>query len=168
MIEHRGFAWAEIGLVPAIDARNDELAVLDAPPASIIDVGASALLQQPLRILGGEGNGREAGTADRGAIERVVQARIVPDRPQDAVLDVIEAQPLALGADHLRIPWADAEQAGPQGNVANAPCRIVIENDARRDGVVEIDPVGSLLPAIESRDRRGLERREVTLQDRAA
>src|SRR5260221_14780052 len=112
----------------------------------MIDIGAGALLKQPVRILGGEGNGREAGTADRGAIERVVQARIVPDRPQDAVLDVIEAQPLALGADHLSIPWADAEQAGPQGNVANAPCRIVIESDARRDGVVEFHTGGAARP----------------------
>ena len=58
----------------------------------------------------GEGLALQVGAADRGAVERVVQARIAPDRPQDALLDVVEPERL----------WAVLQDVRAKGKIRDA------------------------------------------------
>jgi hypothetical protein len=90
-----------------------------------------------------------------------VDARIAPDRPQDAVLDVVQADRFALDAQQLGVPRAVAEQAWRDVDVANARDWIVVEHNLNRQRVVQVDPEGELLRPGVAADRHGGEVVEV-------
>src|SRR5258708_5071449 len=70
------------------------------------------------------------------------------------MLDVIEAERLALDRDQLLAPWPNGEKPRRDVDVADAPHRIVREYGPDGDRIVEIDPEGELLRLSEPADRR--------------
>src|SRR5215470_4612133 len=115
----------------------------------VVDVLACRLVEQCLRVGRRERRKLQVRTAERGAIYRVVNARIAPDRPQNAMLDVIETERLARDRDQLAAPWSHREQPGRYGDVLDRRYRIMVEHELYRQLVVKIDPKGELLaPAV--------------------
>src|SRR5260221_12690096 len=147
-------AAAEIDLIPVVDRRNDEAAAFHRRAARMVDVLRRGALEQHFGIGAGEWLGPQIGASECGAVDGVVDARIAPDRSQDAMLDVIEAERLALDCDELLAPWADGEEAGRNVDVADASQGIVRKHGPDGDGVVEIDPESELLRRSELADWR--------------
>src|SRR5215472_13714022 len=115
----------------------------------MIDVLARRLVEQCLRVGRRERRRLQVRTAERGAIHRIVNTRIAPDRPQDAMLDVIETERFTLDHDQLAAPWSHREQPGRYGDVLDRRYRIMVEHELYRQLVVEIDPKSELLaPAV--------------------
>ena len=79
-------------------------------------------------------------TADRGAVDGVVDAGITEDRAQDPMLDIVQGQIDAFDHDCLRIPRPEGKEARRDVDVENAVQRIMVDHDLQRHGVVEIDP----------------------------
>ena len=80
MGDHGGIVRAEIVSKPDIDAGDEELSALDANPPRMVDVVARRAFQYPVHGGPAIGLSPQIGTADRGAIDRVVDTRIPPDR----------------------------------------------------------------------------------------
>src|SRR5215472_1904553 len=149
MLDDAGLGPTEISLVPDVDWRDRQLAAGHRGAARVIDVLACRLVEQCLRVGRRERRRLQVGTAERGAIYRIVNTRIAPDRPQDAMLDVIETERFALDRDQLAAPWSDREQPGRYGDVLDRRYRIMVEHELHRQLVVKIDPKGELLaPAV--------------------
>src|SRR5262245_2796785 len=90
---HQAFsAAAKIFLKPNVDARHLELAVLDSYAPWVVDVLAGAFLEQRFGILTRVRSGLQVGATQARAVDRVVNSVVVPDRPQNAMLDVIEGK----------------------------------------------------------------------------
>ncbi len=112
MLDDGAFGAAEIGLVPDVDRGDGELAFGDRGPARVVDVIARRLVEQPLGVGRGERLGLQVRAAERGAVDGVMDARVAPDRPQDAVLDIVEAERLAFDRDQLLAPGAEENSPG--------------------------------------------------------
>src|SRR6185312_3456098 len=118
MRDDGAIAAAEIRLVADIERGDEEPAVLDARAARMIDKVARRSVEHRLRAGRGEGVRRQIGRAERREAERIVEARIVPERAQDPVLDIVESDLLAFDMDELLVPrsaalvGADVEDAG--------------------------------------------------------
>jgi hypothetical protein len=113
------------------------------------------------------GSGCRLGQLKRGAVQRILDPWVAPDRPQDAVLDVVERERLALDRDELGAPRPDAEQAGREVDVADRPHRVAVEDHAHRQRVVKVGPEGELLGPVGRRDGHRRQGREVARQRRA-
>jgi hypothetical protein len=67
------------------------------------------------------------------------------------MLDVVQRQFLALHGHKLRTPRAVAEEAGRDVDVADRGHRVVLKDEVDRQRVVEVDPIGHLLGAVQPR-----------------
>ena len=153
MGEHAGVGAAEIDLEPVVDARHQEFAVRHLRASRVVDVLRGALLQKPLQVVGAEGLRGEVGAADARAIHGVVNARIAPDGPENAVLNVVQRQLLAGNGDEFQVPRAEVDEAAL--DVLDRLHRVAGHDDEHGERVVEIDPVGHLLSF---REGAGIER----------
>ena len=93
-----------------------------------------------------------------------MDARITPDRPQYAVLDVVERELLAFDLDQFLLPWPNGEQTGRGTDIENAGHRLVAEYHLHRQGVVKVDPIGKLLGVAKTADRGRREGLEIDLE----
>src|SRR6266481_9198123 len=100
MLEDAGFAAAEILREPIVDAGDDQPSTLDLH-RSRVDELARRLVQEAIRIIGREGTWREIRAAEGRAIQYVMDPRIIPDRPQNAVFDIVQGQPFAFDGDQV-------------------------------------------------------------------
>jgi hypothetical protein len=118
----------------------------------MVDVAARGGVEVGVQRLGAPGAGLEVGATDRGAIDRIMDARFVKLAPQDGVFDLIERQAPAFHRDALRPPGAKqaARIERAAADVADGVDRVVLQDDLQRHGVVEIDPIGELLFAREA------------------
>ena len=87
--DHRRIVATEIVLEPDIDAGHDQSVLADPNAARTVDVSVRSGFEHAFH--GGRGIGlpRKVGATDGGAVDRVVNARVLPDRPEDAMLDVV-------------------------------------------------------------------------------
>ena len=125
--EHAGFIIAKILDEPRVQAGNGEFSVFN-PRAVAIYEGDGTGLHKIVRVFCRERDRRQARTAKRRAVEDVVQPRVLPDRPQNTVLDVIHSHRLAFDPDKRLVPWPDGEKPGRYRNVADAGDRISVEH----------------------------------------
>uniref|UniRef100_A0A494G9Y5 Uncharacterized protein n=1 Tax=Solanum lycopersicum TaxID=4081 RepID=A0A494G9Y5_SOLLC len=78
--------------IPVVDTRGPQLAIDQGKAARVIDVIARGLLQHGVKVGTGVGAGSEVRAADRGAVDRIMDAHVLPDRVQDAVFSIVERQ----------------------------------------------------------------------------
>src|SRR5919106_5080033 len=104
MGDDAAFAAAEILLEPVVDLGSDEFIGLELGAARMIDIG-------PRRFVEHAGDGRtgerpvlQVRAADGRAIHGVVDPPVIPDRPQNAMLDVVERERIALDRDQFLVP----------------------------------------------------------------
>ena len=112
MVDHAFLRAVEIDLEPVIDAGGKQGTAFEPGAAGMVDVFTGAFLQKPFGIARCERRRLQVGTADAGAIDRIMHPVVPPDRPQDAVLDVIQGDLFSFDPDELRIPGTVAEPAG--------------------------------------------------------
>ena len=93
---------------PNIDARDDEVAVIERNRSSAVNKIAGRRLQDPIDGLPNIGVASQVGTADRGAIDGIVNARVLPNWAQDPMLDVVETNFFAFNLENFRLPRAVA------------------------------------------------------------
>src|SRR5208282_1760997 len=92
---------AEVLLVPVINAGDDEPVIGDQNAALVINVIPRTTLEQLFCDRRRERPRLQVRTAERGAVERVMHARIAPDRPQDSILYVVERNRLTFNSQTL-------------------------------------------------------------------
>ena len=100
------------------------------------------------------------------AVHRIVDPGIPPERAQDVVLHVVEAQPLPGDGGALVAPRT---RKGHDAlvDVLDGAHRIPLNHRLDRERVVEVDPVRHLLvPGVEARIHR-LQVREIALEESA-
>ena len=69
-----------------------EIVVHEIDTAGVVYVSARAGFKQRLGVGGGKGRRRQIGTAQAGAIDRVMNSVVAVDRSQDAMFDVVQGQ----------------------------------------------------------------------------
>ena len=92
---------------------------------------------------------------------------VLPDRPQDAMFDVVEGYFFAFDGQDLGPPRAAGEQARRDIDIADRLHGEARQNQLHRFSVVKIDPVGALLGSTIVRDAAGLQALNVIAQRRA-
>jgi hypothetical protein len=80
------------------------------------------------------------------------------------VLDVVETEFLALDANELLSPRPDGEETGRYGNFPDAADGIMLQHDIDSEGVVQVDPVGTLLVPGKVADANRRERGQIVNQ----
>src|SRR5713101_2141671 len=104
VFDHAAFGAAEIGCVPDIDRRDGEFARCQCGAPRMIDIVAGGLVEQCFGVARGECRRLQIRAAEGGAIDRVMHTRVAPNRPQGAMLDVVETERLAFNRDDLLAP----------------------------------------------------------------
>jgi hypothetical protein len=89
-----------------------------------------------VELRGVEDHGRELGAAGRGAVEREVHAGVVEGRPDDLVLEVVEADGLAIEGEAR-----GDEELEPRVDDAR-DVRVAVQHVEERERVVRVDVVG--------------------------
>ncbi len=89
-----GLGAAEVFLEPVVDARDPESPAGDGGAARMVDVAGGALGHQRAGVGARVGRAGEVRAADRGAVDRVVHARLVVGArlAQRVVLDAVERE----------------------------------------------------------------------------
>ena len=72
-----------------------------------------------------------------------MQPRVLPDRPQDSVFDIIQRNLLSFNAEQFFIPGTKIKKT--ETDVNNRVQGIMLQDQMDREGIVEIDSVGQLL-----------------------
>src|SRR5919106_3974707 len=155
-------APAEVFLEPVVNARDAELPVPEARPARMVHVGNGALREQAVEVLGGVRHSCKVRAAQARAVQCVMEPRVLPDRAEDAVLDVVQAEPFALHRDELDVPWTNTQKVGL--DASDRLDRVVVQDPLHRQHVVQVDPEGPMLPPVVARDECGLKTTEVLLE----
>ena len=76
-----------------------------------------------------------------------MDARVLPDRPQDAVFYLVQGQFLALQGKQLQVPGAEVDDAAL--DLLDRVHRVTGDDNEHRQRVVQVDPVGHLfIPGI--------------------
>ena len=91
---------------------------------------------------------------DGGAVHDEMDTRILPDRPQDTVLDIVQAEGLAIDGDDIHAPGTKGQE--PVCNVSDAVDGIVLQDHLDCRCVVKVDPGSKLFIAIERLERRAM------------
>src|SRR5215469_14416178 len=104
----------------ALDRGNGQPASGDRSAARIIDIVPRRLVEQDFGVACGESRGQQVGAPQSGAVDCVMDTRITPNRAQDAVLDIVEAEDLALDRDHLFAPGSRGKQSRGDVDVLDA------------------------------------------------
>jgi len=117
-------------------------------------INPTVAFAQPVRI---DAAWARIGTADRGAIHRIVDTLVYPYGTQNKVFDVIEADLLCLHRDRLLFPRTIGELTRRDIDITDAFDRVVIQHDLNGQRVAEIEPIGKLL---RSRVAADLQRRQ--------
>ena len=81
---------AEVGGIPAIDLGCGEAIAVNRQSARMIDVSVGTGLQLIFKRCGAIGLFLQIGATDRGAIERIVNERLVEIFAKDIVLDIVD------------------------------------------------------------------------------
>src|SRR5918998_1306266 len=89
-------AAAEVSTEPHIDAGHAQLAISDSHAAWMINIFSGAPIEQSFHVLGGESRRLKIRATEAGAIDRIMHARILPNRAQYAVLDIVEGERFSL------------------------------------------------------------------------
>jgi hypothetical protein len=97
---------AEVVDEPDINLGYDQLSVLDAGAAGAVDLVLRRVIEERLGVGAGKGQRLQVRAPDGGAVDGIMDARVAPDGPEDAVLYVIEAQRLTLDIQQLAVPRA--------------------------------------------------------------
>ena len=158
---------AEVVDEPGINLGYDQLAVLDAGAAGAVDVVLRRMIEERLGVGAGKGQRLQVRAPDGGAVDGIMDARVAPDGPEDAVLDVIEAQRLTPDIQQLAVPRAaenTAKRVRRDFDVLDAVDGIKLQHQPHREGVVEVDPIGQLFDAVEAFDRGQAQRHQVLVQ----
>ena len=109
----------------------------------MIDIGACGGVQRGPEARAAPGPQRQVGAAERGAVDRIVDARIGPALAQDLMFDVVQRQVDAADPGDGLLPRPRDQQGG--ADVADRPHRPGVDHHADGQGIVEIGPIGELL-----------------------
>ena len=90
MRQNTRFAVPEIFLKPVTNIGNPKRATLKIDTARMVHIRDRILCKQPIDRRGRVGDRQQIGTTDGRTIHPIVKPRILPDRPQYSVFDVIE------------------------------------------------------------------------------
>lgn len=95
---------AKIRVEPVIGLRDRRALAVNSSAVWAIDESdriIAQLLFQGVRIVG---CANQVGTSNRRAVQRIMQARILPNRTEDSALDAAEADLLAFDHDKFLVP----------------------------------------------------------------
>jgi len=125
---------------------------LEAHAARAVDEVAGGLLELGRERPAAERRGSQIWTAERRAIDGVVDERIAPVASEYAVLDIVQAERRALDRDDGLVPGAAAEPDRQKADPANARHRIVPKHKPQRRRVVDVGPECELLRPVKAAD----------------
>src|SRR6266508_6090766 len=95
---------AKVSLKPNVDARHLQPILLYRYPARVVDKFTGALFQQLVRILSRIGDRLQIRTSQARTIDRIVDPVVLPDWPENTVLDVVERKLLPFDGQQLGAP----------------------------------------------------------------
>jgi len=90
MVNDAGVRAAEIGHEPDVDARDRQLAVFDPGTTGAVDELPGPFVEQCVGVFGSKRHGLQVRTADRSAIDAVMDPGVLPDRAQNPMLYVVQ------------------------------------------------------------------------------
>src|SRR5918994_4513659 len=111
VVDHSAIGAAEVFPIPAEQAGYYQLPALRLDAARIVDKGDRGLAQLMIQPIARKRYGSQVGAAQRCAAQRIEDPWIAPDRPEDAVLDVVERERLPFDLDHRHVPRARDERS---------------------------------------------------------
>ena len=150
MLDDATIVATKIRFKPVVNARHDQTAVLDLRAAGMVDEITCRGFEQSFGVGSSKRLRLQVRATKCGAVHRVVDASILPDRTQDAVFDVIQRESLIFDGYEFQPPWAEREEPG--FDFSNALYWIVFQYDIDGERIVQVHPVGELLGAVVSAD----------------
>ena len=161
MGDDAGVGASEVRCIPFVDRRDDEHIAVEPDGPGRVDIGSRRSVQGRPEGGAAERLQRQVRTADRGAVDGVVNARLDPAFPQDVVLHVVQRQ--VDPPDRYQPPPPRPRQQA-RADVPDGAYGIGIKDHINGHGVVQIGPEGKLLGACQAQGAQTRQGRDIGRQ----